>query len=954
VTRLSREGRYAEAIPKAREALALREQALGPIHPDVATILNDLANLLSNAGDYAEARPLYERALRIREQALGPTHPDVARSLNDLAVQLNATGDYAGARPLLERAIKIKKRALGPAHPDVATSLANLAGLLLHAGDYASAGPLFERVLKIREQALGPTHPDVAVSLNDLAIVFDATGDYAGARPLYERALKIREQALGPTHPDVAHSLNNLAVLLSRTGDYARARPLYERALEIGEQALGPMHPEVAHYLGFLARLLVVSGDYAGARPLAERALKIREQTLGPTHPDVATSLDYLTGLFLMTGDYALARPLAERAVKIHEQVLGPTHPSVAYSLNNLARLLATTGDSARARLLYERGLKIREQALGPTHPDVAQTLNYLVSLLQTTRDYAAARPLSERALTIARVGGQPETLWGSLRVVAMMRERDGQLLEALALYREAVAIIAQLSVQFGGDVARTRYLEGDNRLGVYDALAALLLKLHEQDSTRGYDREALATIEAKKNRIAADALASARPTIQDSQARAKLERARAESDRVSALERALTSERAKAPAQQSSEKLQNLTTLLATTKAEYLGLVRPLLAQYRQHVSLFPDQQVIDPTTPAKFAAWLPAGTAAIGLFPSKDQLYVFVVATGGVFRVKRRAVSQSDLFELVRYYRRLVAEGEHRVLPWEDDGSQIYVDYVAPLKTVTARLSAHLLGPIEEELREYANIIFMPNDLLLYLPFHALQRKNADGTWRFLAETHVVSYLTQMEQAYLRPAAETLGDVPLLAMSNPDGSLKMATREVQALTTIRARTTVLEGSQATKTAFLALLGQTVGTTDLHFATHGVLDAVRPERSYLLMAGSDAKSRKLDVGEIRGLTLRTRLAVLSACETAVAEDTPGAALVTLAAAFSEAGAETIVASLWKVEDASARDTMVAFHSALRNVDRATALQQAQRSVMRQARTGHPFYWAPFLLIGAR
>jgi tetratricopeptide (TPR) repeat protein len=1038
VLRLNREGRYVDAIPKVREALALREQALGPTHPDVAESLNSLAELLATTGDYAGARPLYERGLRIREQALGPTHPDVAQSLNAFGAMLTATGDYAGARPMYERALRIREQALGPAHPDVAQSLNNLALLLAMTGDYAGARPLYERALLTWEQARGPTHPDVAVSLNNLALLLATMGDYAAARPLYERALRIREQALGPTHPDVAQSLNSFAALLATTGDYAGARPLFDRALRIWEQALGPTHPGVAQSLNNLAALLQTTGDYAGARPLYDRALRINEQALGPTHPDVAVSLnnlaellrttgdyagarplyeralrvweqalgsthpdvavslnslallfattgDYagarplyeralqineqalgaahpdvagslnnLAALLQTTGDYAGARPLYERALHIREQALGPTHPDVAVSLNNLADLLQTTGDHAGARPLHERALRIREQALGPMHPDVAGSLNNLAVLLQTTGDYAGARPLYERALGIARTGGDPETLWRSLGNVAASRARDGKPLEALPLYREAVDVVGQLSAQFTEDVARTRYLEAENKLSVYDALATLLLQLHGAEPMRGYDREALAAIEAKKNRIVADALASARPTVQDPQVRGEVARARAERDRVAALERALAAEQAKGPAQASPERVQNLTTLLAKTKTEYLALVRPLVARYRQHASLFPDQQIIDPTTPAKFAGWLPTGTVAVGLFPSKDELYVFVVASGGVFRVKRQAIGQGQLFELVRSYRRLIAEGERRVLPWGNDGSQIYVDYVAPLKTVTAQLSEHLLGPIEEELRQYSNVIFMPNDLLLYLPFHALQRTSADATPRFLAETHVVSYLTQMEQAYLRPTVEAPRDVPLLAIANPDGTLAMAAREVAAVKTIRSRTTVLEGRQATKAAFLALLGQTLDTSDLHFATHGVLDAHRPERSYLLMAGADPKSRQLDIGEIRGLTLRVRLAMLSACETALAEDMPGAALVTLAAAFSEAGAETIVASLWKVEDTSARDTMVAFHSALRNVDRATALQQAQRSVMTQERTRHPFYWAPFLLIGAR
>ena len=131
--------------------------------------------------DYTAARPLYERALKIREKALGPDHPDVATSLNNLAVLLHVQGDYTAARPLYERALKIKEQALGPDHPDLALSLNNLAALLKVQGDYtallfkvrgydyAAARALYERALKIREKALGPDHPLVATSLNNLA-----------------------------------------------------------------------------------------------------------------------------------------------------------------------------------------------------------------------------------------------------------------------------------------------------------------------------------------------------------------------------------------------------------------------------------------------------------------------------------------------------------------------------------------------------------------------------------------------------------------------------------------------------------------------------------------------------------------------------------------------------------------------------------------------------------------
>ena len=336
-------------------SLAIAEKALGPDHPDVATILHNLASLYHAQGRYADAEPLYKRSLAIMEKALGPDHPDVATSLNNLALLYHAQGRYADAEPLYKRSLAIREKALGPDHPDVATSLNNLAELYRNQGRYADAEPLYKRSLAIREKALGPDHPDVAQSLNNLALLYDAQGRYADAEPLYKRALAICEKALGPDHPDVATSLNNLAVLYRAQGRYADAEPLFKRSLAILEKALGPDHPDVAQSLNNLAALYRAQGRYADAEPLYKRSLAIREKALGPDHPDVAPSLNNLAVLYGAQGRYADAEPLYKRALAILEKALGPDHPNVATSLNNLAVLYQNQARYADALPLVQR-----------------------------------------------------------------------------------------------------------------------------------------------------------------------------------------------------------------------------------------------------------------------------------------------------------------------------------------------------------------------------------------------------------------------------------------------------------------------------------------------------------------------------------------------------------------------------------------------------------------------
>jgi tetratricopeptide (TPR) repeat protein len=102
----------------------VRERGL--TSPEASLLCNETGAYLYERGRYQEAEPLLQRALAIREQALGPQHPDVAHSLNDLAELYRAQGKYAEAEPLYQRALAIREQALGPQHPDVATSLNNL------------------------------------------------------------------------------------------------------------------------------------------------------------------------------------------------------------------------------------------------------------------------------------------------------------------------------------------------------------------------------------------------------------------------------------------------------------------------------------------------------------------------------------------------------------------------------------------------------------------------------------------------------------------------------------------------------------------------------------------------------------------------------------------------------------------------------------------------------------
>jgi tetratricopeptide (TPR) repeat protein/predicted Ser/Thr protein kinase len=240
-----------------------------------AARLNNLAVVLNAMGEADQARSVHERALAIREKALGPTHPDVAKCLNNLATVRLEAGQWDAAKELHRRALTIRRESLGSGHPDVGATLVNSANVHAATGNFEEAKRLYEEALGIWTDALGTEHPTVAIIYNNLANVHLELGDRAAAKELYEDNLAILEKLHGPDHPGVAVALNNLAVVSQQLGDGPAAEGYYERTLQIMEARYGPDHPDVATPLGNLGSLMIWSGDQEDGIRLLERAIAI-------------------------------------------------------------------------------------------------------------------------------------------------------------------------------------------------------------------------------------------------------------------------------------------------------------------------------------------------------------------------------------------------------------------------------------------------------------------------------------------------------------------------------------------------------------------------------------------------------------------------------------------------------------------------------------------------------
>jgi CHAT domain-containing protein len=165
-----------------------------------------------------------------------------------------------------------------------------------------------------------------------------------------------------------------------------------------------------------------------------------------------------------------------------------------------------------------------------------------------------------------------------------------------------------------------------------------------------------------------------------------------------------------------------------------------------------------------------------------------------------------------------------------------------------------------------------------------------------------------------------------------------------------------VLTGFAATREA--AVNGDLGRYPVLHFATHGVVDRSHPELSGLLLSTVNERGASengfLQLHDIYSLKLSARLVVLSACGTGLGKEMPGEGLVGMTQGFMYAGSESVVASLWKVDDKATAALMSHFYEGMfrEGLPPSAALREAKAKIRLERRWRSPYYWAAFTLQG--
>lgn len=389
--------RYGEALPLVERQLGIRKKLLDAPCPDLGTTLNSLGQLKAILGRYEEAEPVLRESLQIRRHYLGTDHPLTAETLNNLGALLRDVGKLSESERCHREAWDIHQR-LEFLHPVVMYNLINWMACVRTRGDVLEAKEICRTIWKLTpkipvdDTVVGRDHQLTirAAALNNCAYVSDPQD----AIPMYEQALVTLDAANPGPHSGKAKVLSNLASLSVGQGDLAAAEKRYREALNMQQAVFGSFHPDIATTWFKLAECMSKSGNSGEANKAFRRSLSMYERVGWQDHQSVIPVLVGYAKAMLTQQEPVKAEELLVRALGVAERarpdVLGTERER---ALNDHA-LQLTSVSSALAQL-YVGDLNKPVEALEVLERGRSRAALDLIARSDTAFDETLGSPMS-------------------------------------------------------------------------------------------------------------------------------------------------------------------------------------------------------------------------------------------------------------------------------------------------------------------------------------------------------------------------------------------------------------------------------------------------------------------------------------------------------------------------------------------------------------------------------
>ncbi|WP_204153574.1 tetratricopeptide repeat protein [Leptolyngbya sp. CCY15150] len=946
-------GQYDQSIDFYEQALEIARE-MGDRSSE-GSALSGLGNSHAALGQYQQAIDFYEQALEIaREIGSRDGEGSVLDSLGNVYQSL---GQYQQAIDFYEQALEIAHE-IGSRFGE-GSALSGLGSGYVALGQYQQAIDFYEQALEIARE-IGSRSGERSV-LDSLGNVYQSLGQYQQAIDFYEQALEIARE-IGSRDGE-GSVLANLGNIYQSLGQYQQAIDFYEQALEIARE-IGSRWRE-GSVLDSLGNVYQRLGQYQQAIDFYEQALEIARE-IG-TRSGEGSTLSSLGRGYMALGQYQQAIDFYEQALEIAREIGSRWREGSV--LDSLGNVYGRLGQHQQAIDFYKQSLAIARE-IGARVGE-GSSLGGLANAYSALGQYQKALEGYQQALTIAQEIGNrsAEGLW--LSNIGFLLAQQNQPELAIVFYKQSVNVRESIRADIRGLPQEQQQTYTETIAGSYRALADLLLQQNRI-------LEAQRVLDLLRVQELDDYLDGVRSTAQTESGIDLRDPEQAINNRVIAVGYELAQLRDIPPNQLSDNQLQRLSELDMTQRemsADFQGFLnspeiqalvaqldaslqeQDILARADEFINLQNNLRAIDQN--------------AVMIYPLilEDRLELVVVTP---FSEPARYPVPVDSTELN------AAIVEFR---------QALDDPTSDPRPIAQQLYDWLIAPMEDDLEAIGaeTILYAPDGALRYIPLAALH----DGD-QWLIENYRINHITaaSLQNFTLRPSATPLilaaafsegaFDVQIGQRSFSFAGLPFAGVEVENLVAAFPDTTQLMNDRFSRSLVEPLMDS---HTIVHLATHAAFVPGSPADSFILFGNGD----RLSLQDIRdtwqGRFNRVELIVLSACETGVGDALGnGEEILGFGYLMQEAGASAAIASLWAVSDGGTQTLMDAFYANLnQQMTKAEALRQAQIALITgdltasgvergasidviSTRTGlpiavaetlsHPYYWAPFILIG--
>ena len=359
---------YDSAYYYAIKSLNIKKELYGENNLDYATSLNQLSKVYKARGEYDTALELRHKVLEIRRTFLSNKHPDYASSLNNLGSLYKVIGNYELAKKYYLEALELRKLIYTNNHSYVASSLHNLGELYYEEGDYKQSISYFENCLKIKKQLGTDQKIGNSNTLNSLSNVYIQIGLYQQAE---KKLIEARRIYLDQKKTDLigyAKTCQLYGLLYYKQEKFKLAHEEYSKCLEIYKKnnTIKPeskLYAEIYHYIG---RTYLKEKDLIKAEKYFNLCLQIKLKLYGKTekHPEIAMVYKNFGDLYSAKKNYDEALINYRKAYEISKNSLGAKHRETIKREFEIAKLFEEKGEFDAAFPLYKKVFDLKTEEI--------------------------------------------------------------------------------------------------------------------------------------------------------------------------------------------------------------------------------------------------------------------------------------------------------------------------------------------------------------------------------------------------------------------------------------------------------------------------------------------------------------------------------------------------------------------------------------------------------------